>query len=92
MTKNTKCENCGASLENMNRKQQFCPYCGTKVNIQMSEHDNELEMAEFNEKVRQQQVREKEESEKRDNRQRMIVLIVAIAVLLFMAFYGYKIH
>lgn len=66
MKTSIKCEACGANLEIDSEKHlKFCPYCGAAVQIPKTAFEHEKEMAEFNEKVRQNQVQEKIKQEKK---------------------------
>lgn len=68
MKTSIKCEACGANLEIDSEKHlKFCPYCGAAVQIPKTAFEHEKEMAEFNEKVRQNQVQEKIKQEKSSN-------------------------
>lgn len=60
MVQPIKCENCGAVLDiEKENRLQFCPYCKTKIQIPETELDHEKYVLEHNEKVRKQQVKEK---------------------------------
>ncbi len=84
MKKNIKCENCGASLEFDQTKQvSYCPYCGFSIKEKETLYDHEKYMANFQEKVRQNIVKEKTAEERRSNRQ--IALIFGILILFIIA-------
>lgn len=77
------CENCNASLDlDLDNIEFKCPYCGSKLMIDMAVLSNALSERE---KTKQLQIQEEHETEreKRDEKSRLIILLVAIGLIIF---------
>ena len=81
MGQNIKCENCGANLS-IKERLQFCPYCGSKVQIPETEFDHAKYVLEHDEQVRKQKVKEK-------NKEALICIAIFAFLLLLLFLMAY---
>ena len=80
------CENCNASLDlDLDNIEFKCPYCGSKLMIDMAVLSNALSERE---KTKQLQIQEEHETERErmDEKSRRILLIVAVGLFVFSFF------
>lgn len=81
------CENCNASLDlDLDNIEFKCPYCGSKLMIDMAVLSNALSERE---KTKQLQIQEEHETEreKRDQKSRNIMLLITIGLMFFIVFF-----
>lgn len=81
MNHEIKCRGCNAPIPiNEGRTVHFCPYCGTTVQTDESEHDFEIRKMQLKEKIRRQKAKELRNSNIYDD---LIVLLAVFSPFLF---------